>query len=615
MPLPCSLDPLPDESLSGFLLRLAHRLEVSPIRLARLTGSIRRRTDSVLGRRLLLDLDISRFAEATRLTEDEATELTLLPWQSRYPPITRALASPDPRATREDWLFNDFPRYCPECLAGDGSPVQQRYGGAWKRIWHLPIAFACPTHKVFLRHGCQQVHELQRTLSHLIAQAADSTLHPGQCRFPIALEGQNAASRKGRRGPSCGARLDQADNTVPVPSSNVLKTQHQLLGLLTPSHTAEGSASHFTDLRVLTAFLCSVWPASRNMIFSSAHEAVAEHVRTISIGASLPLGRPPANSIATAGLLTAASTLLNAPDLDEVLARHTRETWDERPSRTPWTQVFDRHRPSCSQRLQQAAAPSTRSYRRTSPRGNRVPDRTVGYRPENVSAFLEQEWFDKHLAPLEPGPYAKSMRRLGAVLLVQWAAGGAMGDAADYLGINPRGGQFTTTAGLHRWLRNHGSTPFNQALRNLARDLDAVAAPVNYHRRRKTLHRWALTRDTWQEVIARLPPVPGPFQPKLDSRKRQEASAFIWANVTQGEPLFAPRPIEAAQPQDVRATWLSQRASTWAKLACPNPTPHYAALRTLLLQQAELLIREIESGPILQVADTLPRRVTDSSTK
>ncbi|MFJ9032048.1 TniQ family protein [Streptomyces sp. NPDC102274] len=175
-PLPCSLDPLPGESLSGFLLRLAHRLQISPMRLARLTGSIRRPTDSVLGRRLLLDLDISRFAQATRLTEDEAAELTLRPWKNRYPPITRALVSRDPRGTREDWLFNNFPRYCPECLAGDGSPVQQQYGGTWKKIRHLPIAFICPTHEVFLKHGCQRPHELQRTLPHLITQAADNTL-------------------------------------------------------------------------------------------------------------------------------------------------------------------------------------------------------------------------------------------------------------------------------------------------------------------------------------------------------------------------------------------------------------------------------------------------------
>ena len=37
-PLPRSLDPLPDESLPGYLLRLAHRLGLAPARIMQLTG-------------------------------------------------------------------------------------------------------------------------------------------------------------------------------------------------------------------------------------------------------------------------------------------------------------------------------------------------------------------------------------------------------------------------------------------------------------------------------------------------------------------------------------------------------------------------------------------------
>ncbi len=38
-PLPRSLDPLPDEVLPGYLLRLAHRLDRTPARILQLTGS------------------------------------------------------------------------------------------------------------------------------------------------------------------------------------------------------------------------------------------------------------------------------------------------------------------------------------------------------------------------------------------------------------------------------------------------------------------------------------------------------------------------------------------------------------------------------------------------
>ena len=68
-------------------------------------------------------------------------------------------------------------------------------------------------------------------------------------------------------------------------------------------------------------------------------------------------------------------------------------------------------------------------------------------------------------------------------------------------------------------------------------------------------------------AACRLPPVPGPVQSVLDDRKRQEASAFVWAHVTQREPRFAPRPIEAGQPEQVRKNWTGRRGNLWHKLA------------------------------------------------
>ncbi|MEV0039584.1 hypothetical protein [Streptomyces sp. NPDC050804] len=141
-----------------------------------------------------------------------------------------------------------------------------------------------------------------------------------------------------------------------------------------------------------------------------------------------------------------------------------------------------------------------------------------------------------------------------------------------------------------------GRRTFTRALRNLARDLDTAAAPINYRRRREALHRWALTPGTWQEINDRLPPVPGHIHPNLDDRKRQETSAFIWAQVTHGEPLFEPRAIEEEQHETLRRTWLDQRSSTWAKLARPGRIHHFTALRGLLLQHGDTLIKKIDSS-------------------
>lgn len=53
--LPRSLAPLPNESLLGFLLRLSHRLDTSPLRLAKATG-LTSQTATRIPTRLLLEM-------------------------------------------------------------------------------------------------------------------------------------------------------------------------------------------------------------------------------------------------------------------------------------------------------------------------------------------------------------------------------------------------------------------------------------------------------------------------------------------------------------------------------------------------------------------------------
>ena len=101
------------------------------------------------------------------------------------------------------------------------------------------------------------------------------------------------------------------------------------------------------------------------------------------------------------------------------------------------------------------------------------------------------------------------------------------------------------------------------------------------------------------QITGRLPPVPGPVQPTLDDRKRQEASAFTWACVTGGEPRFAPRPIEEMQPEQVRRTWMARRGSTWWQLTRPDPLNYYAELRKLLIEHARHLASRIDSSSVI----------------
>jgi hypothetical protein len=592
-PLGRSLDPLPGESLQGFLLRLSCRLHIAPLHLARLTGCAAASSPAI-SRQSTIDLGTATFSHATRLTTGEADALTLVPWAARYPPISRALSRSSPEsAVRESWLFSPGIRYCPSCLRGDGSPVQEHYGGPWRKYWILPVAFACPQHRVLLMDDCPHEHSpTEQGNWQLIRHAARSAMHPAQCRRQARAAGRGPAS------PSCGTRLDLLPGTGngrPDPAGqDTLDTQQWLLSLLDGPHTAEAAATAFTDIRVITALLCDSWPLGRELMDPPMAAAVSRHVHRLNVSSYRALARPPGDVLATAGLLTAALTILDSPDLAGTVARHVQTRKTGSPSKSSWARVLDRHHPECSAALRDAAEPATRVYRRTAgPNSRKAPSRTAGYRPRHIPALLPQDWYHSHLARLGYR-VAKSMRRAGAVILVQWAAGGSMGDAASYLGIRAPGSTHQYAPDLTRWLRDHGPGDFTAALRNLAAQLDSDPGLINYQRRRQAMREWCLDPGTWQQLTTRLAPVPGPVQPVLDDRKRQEASAFTWAYVTQGEPRFAPHPIQDSQPGPVQKDWARNRSSTWSLLTRPGRFIHYAELRKLLIEHGDRLAKDID---------------------
>jgi TniQ len=588
-PLTRTLEPLDGESLAGHLLRLSCRLHVSPLQLARLTGCAEA-GPGVIARRLLLDLDIPRFALVTRLSAEEASALTIASWADRYPPITRSAIGKGPPVVLDNWLFAVTPRFCPGCLAGDGSPIQQQYGGPWRKTWQLPVAFACPLHRCFLSQACPARHPGRPGAGTLIEFPAAVGLHPAQCRSPMRFH------KTGPGRPACGSRLDQlCDDDADRPSQAVLGAQQRLLDLLSPQHPAEEAARAFTDLRLISALLCSSWPLARELMDPRTAAAADDHVGRLSGGVRhKSLDTQPDSVLATAGLLTAAVSVLDSPDLAGTVARHFQGRSPGRPSRASWARVTERHRSACSPAMLEAADSVTHVYRRTSgPHSPRAPSRAGLYRPEHVPALLEQRWHDKHFASLGY-PGTTTMRRGASVLLVQTASGGSLGDAARYLGIPTGRPQHSFGPELARWLADHGTKDFTTALLSLAAQLDDTPGLVNYQNRRQAMQEWCLDTATWQYLTSRLPPVPGYIQPVLDDRKRQEASAFVWARVTQGEPRFAPRPIEAGQPEPVRRDWAVHRANTWSKLARPGRIVHYAELRKLLIEHADHLAARID---------------------
>lgn len=301
---------------------------------------------------------------------------------------------------------------------------------------------------------------------------------------------------------------------------------------------------------------------------------------------------------ACAALLHAADTVLTTPNLREALAPliDALATGTCRIPKSPWARAFARDSHACSEHLRQATEPLVRAYRRTGgrPRGTRAPLRRGGFRPEHIAAYLQQDWYDQHFSHLHT-PSVKALRRTAAVCLVQMAAGGSLSDAAEFLGINPHRTNFTAATAVRSWAKTQTDPAgFNSALHALADELNATPALIDYRHRRTALLSWYLDDTGWQKLISQLPPTPGPIQPVLDDSKRQDASNFVWTRVTQGEHLFAPRPLQARQPIAVHEQWAQRRTATWRQLTRQNPLQHYADLRELLIALAQQLTSSID---------------------
>lgn len=598
-PLPRSLDPLPGESLKGFLLRLSYRLHVAPLELARLVGCTSGRKTKRIGYQFLFDLDVARLAQVTRLTAAEAESLTAVSWASRYPPISRSLARPRWPVNRDAWLVRPGQRYCPDCLAGDDSPAQQQYGGPWKKHWLLPISFACPVHQRFLREECprEHLHLSETSARDLIETAGESTLHPAQCRRR-AVRG----SPTRERGIACGARMDEAgpEGKLVNPGQRVLNAQRRLLGILDGPQPADEAARAFTDIRLITVLLHASWPLGQDLMDHRLAAAADEDIRRIKnlegAAAYQALDQPPGEVLAAAGLLTAAVEIRDSPDLPDIMARHKQATRLTRHA-SPWARVLDRYR--CSPPLrtigERLTGPSKLFPR---PRGKKAPARAGGYRPEHIPALLDERWYLEHFG--DSGTWlSATIRRTGAILLVRRASGGSLFDAARFLGI-PFSGRAPNwpPLRLRPYLREHGPDALAAALDALADRLDATPGLIDYRRRRHALREWCLDQDAWQEIVSRLPPHTRGKPVDTGDCKRQEASVYVWCRVTQGEARNAPRPIAAAQPEGVRRAWVVQRSTTWVGFTRPGSSQHYTGLRKLLIEHADGIASDIDSEAV-----------------
>ena len=602
-PLPRSLDPLPDEALPGYLLRLAHRLGLAPARILQLTGLT---AGTGAPRALMLQLGAAAagtFARTTRLTAAEAASLCMASMSGRYPQAAPVITS---RPAGSPWVLTAATRYCPQCLAGDGSLIQDQHGGPWRKTWRLPVVFACPVHRRLLEHLCPSCRQpVMSSAASLIPYSRVGGLHPVQCRAALSTS-------RGGRPVLCAARLDVHPRLVAtgqLPAADLdmlLAVQDRLLNLpRTGGPTAVLSAGRpatpaqfFADLRLTSGLISAAWPASRPLFPSAAlADAFSGHAVSRTGRRSYRVyDTPPLDTLACAALVTAAAGILDSPDLrllgpHLIPAREPGGTSKDSPRRR-WIRRYRRTRHECSAGLQDALEPLLPTYRRAGQHrhGRRTPAPDITFGPEHIPEHLQDDWHDEHFRHI--GGNTRLLRRAAALRLVQMAAGGSLAEAAAFLGID------------HRYLKaSPGSAAFTDepadfrlAVHALARQLSTTPGLINYKHRRDVLQTWCIGPAAWQDIISQLPPTKGPFQPELSDCKRQFASEAVWARITQGEHLLAPRIIEnqlsAGDP-----TWHRRRDNMWHFYNASPAKPHYAALRKILNAHAGHLAAIIDRQP------------------
>jgi hypothetical protein len=288
-PLPRSLDPLHDESVVGYTLRLAYQAGCAPSEITTRTG-LRRSETSGLSLRTLHDLDgrqLQEFCTATSLTSTEARRLLLAELGPRYAPLDATLTkgnSAQALITGNAWASFRNTRYCPQCLAGDSTEIQRLLGGAWRRLWRVPAVFACRVHQRLLSTrcpGCDQLAQASKA-GHLIPQLTVEGLHPLQCRINTAPKGTRIST-------PCGARYDSTEQPSGLlPDARtlavVLRLQDRIENLLTADPAGETATFgwrtpvglYFSDLWIMSALVFLTWPECRALAPTPALAVVME---------------------------------------------------------------------------------------------------------------------------------------------------------------------------------------------------------------------------------------------------------------------------------------------------------------------------------------------------
>lgn len=608
-----SLEPLP-----GFMLRLSHRLELSPRRVAELTGLHSPRARGVIRVRHALSLDpavLDKFAQATAMPPADASELCLSVFRRRYPPLAD-VDEAESRGRWNSWVLQASSRYCPQCLAGDGTAIQDLHGGPWRRTWRLGVVFACQQHRRLLATSCPVCGNpaFHRSTNESLTPREKVILHPAQCRAVVATINR-------RRQRLCETRLDEPPSSPDVEhfdgDSQSLALQQRILDMLNPSLPATTIVlgqtipvtRYFADLRLLSMLIQMSWDRAKEVAASiTSVDVLDASIQRRVAEARHAAARLPADARAAAELLLVADSILSSESSAARSLLHPMLTATvDQPG---WKQRWVLQRSTCSPALAQVLEAETKlikspDQRRIGKPGRVAPTDYIRVKPaysfdhRHIPQFLEAAWFEEQLGFLkEAGVSPVHLRRTIAIRLVELSERVGPTTGAKRLGC-PYSRASSSRIEVLRWLKD--PTHRNQyrlAIETLVEVLGNTPHLIDYDRRRQVLSGWSLSQKDWSRVLAeqRLPGFTEDTSgdPALaDDVSRLAASAFIWARVTGSEARIAPA-VVAEAGQAPRRAMLGRAMSIYA-YRVKRGRPSFLAFQAILDNFADELTKSIDT--------------------
>jgi TniQ len=497
----------------------------------------------------LTDAQVTSFARTHTLPEGAVRGMLLRRYDGVAFDLT-GLDVTDPKSVRRvasrEWASFTGSAYCPACL-GDRA--------VWNLEWKLWFSAVCP------RHGCLLV-DLCPSCARRPGNFRDETggmplyatrpVRPGVCLNPPAT----GLGGEGRLAAPCGHVL----STTPVLDiSGSQRLSRMQEGVLSVLRMGEGTLlgqpvpalTYFNHLRSLVALLMHVaQPDDLGVLSAPVLAAFAEHaherdltrVRERGRGTSIhPYKAPPKSLRLTAAVLPLATELLESdtPDaLSTLLAPVLSRAQDLKGSQVRQLVAYFHIQGPLQDAFERSLEGKLSFDRRLGQRALGSGFYTYGFSPAEVPQLLWKEEYEAQFSQFFSGSRMESSyaRRVCSMALVRLCGPYTWVQAADALSLPASHATGSANSAMGLLAAGGHDAAFRDALHSLAERLSRQPSRVDYRGRRERLAGlMTLSRGDWQ-VVAKGAGIEG----VKDTARRRSAAAWIWAQVTGGDPRLSP---------------------------------------------------------------------------